>query len=312
MKFNPFKLIGIFVAVIVLLVVVNSVWDHVYVKPNYCLVVVKTVGGSQGTQETTLGPGHHWLMWNERGYDWPTFTINKNYTLDATGHDDSPVDEAIRFQLGKVLCNVDVKAAFSVPRQTAPKVFVKYNKGIDEIRDIVIRSFIRDGFMKYGPFMTLDSGMVAGKGILQDSVKTYVQRSAAQIGITVDDVAMISEIRPPKEISATIAEANKANQIADRKQNELRQAVADAQKVIAKAKGDSAAKVIEASGEAEAFRRKVASLGGNAGFVVRMAEIEMMKSTWNGTYPTVLQGSGGGSILNLPELPMAAAASKKK
>jgi hypothetical protein len=71
-------------------------------------------------------------------------------------------------------------------------------------------------------------------------------------------------------------------------------AIAEAERKIAEARGDSASAVIQAAGEAEAIRRKQLSL--------TPTYIEFIKAQkWDGKFPTTLAGSGANFLMQLPK-----------
>lgn len=83
----------------------------------------------------------------------------------------------------------------------------------------------------------------------------------------------------------------KAKQDAERVKMELQSSIANAEKDIAKARGDSASNVIRAAGEAEAVRRIQS--------VLSPEYVDYIKANrWNGVQPTVV-GGGSGMILQL-------------
>lgn len=94
---------------------------------------------------------------------------------------------------------------------------------------------------------------------------------------------------PKQSIKKIIAKQN-----AETSKQQLEQSVAEANKKIAAARGDSAEAVIRAAGQAEAIKKLQQQL--------TPEYIEYTKVTrWNGAYPSTLLGSGVGSgvLLNV-------------
>lgn len=101
-----------------------------------------------------------------------------------------------------------------------------------------------------------------------------------------------TNITPPLALVESIDKKTRAIQDVQVAENQKLVAQADAQRKIAQAKGDSAQLVINASGEAEAMRRKVITL--------TPEYVEYMKiEKWNGVLPQVQSGSNGGILMNL-------------
>ncbi len=90
-----------------------------------------------------------------------------------------------------------------------------------------------------------------------------------------------TNIKPPQALQLAIERKTQAIQEAQAAENQKFVAIAEAERKIAVARGDSAAAVIEAAGEAESIRRKQISLTPNY--------IEFIKvQKWNGQFPTTM------------------------
>jgi regulator of protease activity HflC (stomatin/prohibitin superfamily) len=111
-------------------------------------------------------------------------------------------------------------------------------------------------------------------------------------GFIVDGFNITSQPRPTdNNLAASINAKVKAKQDAETSIMQLQMSVAEANKKIANARGDSASAVITAAGEAAAIRLKQQ--------VVTSAYIEYVKACrWNGKLPDVMTGSGG-TMLNV-------------
>lgn len=101
-----------------------------------------------------------------------------------------------------------------------------------------------------------------------------------------------TNIQPPAALQQAIERKTQAIQEAQAAENQKLVAIAEADRKIAVARGNSAAAVIEAAGEAEAIRRKQLSLTPNY--------IEFIKvQKWNGQFPTTMAGSGASFLMQL-------------
>ena len=75
---------------------------------------------------------------------------------------------------------------------------------------------------------------------------------------------------------------------------ELQTSIAEANKKIAEARGDSASKVITAQGEAEAIKVKQQQ--------ITPTYVEYVKwYSWDGHMPSVMTGAGSGIMLNMAQ-----------
>ncbi|WP_336514068.1 SPFH domain-containing protein [Pollutibacter soli] len=109
---------------------------------------------------------------------------------------------------------------------------------------------------------------------------------------------VISQLRtnivPPAALQQSIEAKTQAIQEVQVAENQAKVAIAEGERKIAKARADSAAKVIEAAGEAESIRRKQLTLSA--------LYIEYIKAEkWDGKLPTVQSGTGSGMIFQLPK-----------
>lgn len=103
-----------------------------------------------------------------------------------------------------------------------------------------------------------------------------------------------TNIQPPQALQEAIERKTKAIQEAQAAENQKLVAIAEAERKIAEARGDSAAAVIQAAGEAEAIRRKQLSLTPTYIEFIRVQK-------WNGQYPTTVAGTGANLLLQLPK-----------
>ncbi len=103
-----------------------------------------------------------------------------------------------------------------------------------------------------------------------------------------------TNIKPPPALQQAIERKTQAIQEAQAAENQKLVAVAEADRKIAVARGDSASAVIEAAGEAESIRRKQLSL--------TPVYVEFIKAQkWDGKFPTTMAGSGANFLMQLPK-----------
>ena len=142
------------------------------------------------------------------------------------------------------------------------------------------------------------SGLITVDSILnnlpgyESDVRSRVTKRFEDEGFIVDNFSILKQPEPTdKGLADAIHAKIRAKQDAETSKQQLQQSIAEANKQIAKARGDSATKVITAMGEAEAVK-KIQQ-------VLSPTYVEYIKATrWNGIQPTVV-GSGSGMILQL-------------
>lgn len=242
------------------------------------------LGGSKGVDTEELGPGRYWIGINEELYLFPTFT--QNYTWTKACVDGDCENEELGFQTVEGLAvTADVGISYRIDPSKAPLIFQKYRKGVDEITDLYLRNMVRDSLVKNASTMPIESVYGAGKTALIAAVQKDVQEQVQPIGILIEKVYWVGELRLPDVVSASINQKIKATQMAQQRENEVRQAKAEADKVIAAARGTAESKITIAKADAEAMALKGAALRSNPE-LLDLAKIEK----WNGQLPRVTGG----------------------
>ena len=188
-----------------------------------------------------------------------------------------------------MICSADLGLSMHFEREKISDMFQTYRKGVEEIRGVIVRKEIRDALNRVSSGMTVEYVYGEGKGKLIDSVKFIVKKKLAPSGILIDDLNLISAIRIPPSIEEALNMKVKMTQDAQKAQNEVAKATAEANIATAKAKGVSDAKRLIADGEAYYNRTVSGSLTPQ---IVEMKRIEK----WNGHYP-VTYGVNGGLLI---------------
>ena len=240
-------------------------------------VKVYLLGGNKGVDSEELGVGRYWIGWNEQLYIFPTFMQNYVWTKepDATGNE----DESISFQtMDGMTANADIGISYSIDPNKVTKIFQTYRRGVEEITDTILRNKVRDALVKAASNKPIEYVYGAGKAELIASVQKDVQDQVDEIGIKIDKIDWIGEIRLPETVIASINAKNAATQMAQQRQNEVAQATAEAQKKVAEAKGEADSILLKAKAQAEANRELSASITDD---LVRYRALEK----WDGVLP---------------------------
>lgn len=244
MKFNWKQIAVIALAGVSLAACSTVPAGHVGVK-------VYLLGGSKGVDSEELGVGRYWIGMNEQLYIFPTYMQNYTWTKepDATG----PEDESISFQtIEGMTANADVGVSYQLDPTKINKIFQTYRRGVDEITDTFLRNMVRDALVKQASVKPIEYIYGAGKADLMAAVQADVQRQVENIGIKIDKIYWIGEIRLPQTVIDSINAKNAATQMAQQRQNEVAQARAEAEKKVAEAKGEADSILLKAKSQAEA------------------------------------------------------------
>lgn len=214
-------------------------------------VKVYLLGGEKGVDTETLGVGRYWIGWNEDLYIFPTFM--QNYVWTKNPNEGSPNDESISFQTADgMTANADVGISYSLEPDKVATIFQTYRRGVEEITDTFLRNMVRDALVKEASNKPIEYVYGAGKAELMAAVQKDVSDQVGPIGIKIDKIYWIGEIRLPEVVLKSINAKNAATQMAQQRQNEVAQAKAEADKKIEDARGqaESILRVAEAQAKA--------------------------------------------------------------
>ena len=201
-------------------------------------VKVYLLGGDKGVESEELGVGSYWIGVNEELYLFPTFTQNYVWTKSET--EGSPNDESITFQSKEgMTVGADVGISYRIDPNKVNTVFQKYRKGVEEITDIFLRNMVRDAFVKAAETKKIDNIYGAGKSALVEEAQAIVTSQVSEIGIIIEKVYLVGELRLPKSIVDSINAKIGATQKTIQRQNEVAQSKAEADKEIEKNRGEA-------------------------------------------------------------------------
>ena len=244
-------------------------------------VKVYLLGGSKGVDSEELGVGRYWIGMNEQLYIFPTYMQNYTWTRepDATGTE----DESISFQTVEgMTANADVGISYQLDPTKINKIFQTYRRGVDEITDTFLRNMVRDALVKQASTKPIEYIYGAGKAELMQAVQADVQKQVEPIGIKIDKIYWIGEIRLPQTVIDSINAKNAATQMAQQRQNEV--ARAEAEKKVAEARGEAESVLLKAKAQAEANRELASSITSD---LVQYRALEK----WDGVLPRMTGNS---------------------
>ena len=251
-------------------------------------IKVYLLGGEKGVESEQLGVGRYWIGFNEELYLFPTFTQNAVWTADK--REGSEDDESITFQTVEGMSiNADVGISYNVIPEKVPLVFQKYRKKIDEITDIYLRNMVRDAFVKIASTQPIETVYGEGKAELLKQVEETV-RSQCKDMFVIERIYLISDLRLPDAVVTSLNAKIAATQKAQQRENEVREAKAEAEKAVAKAEGEARSITLVAKAQADANQILAKSITTE---LVQYKSIER----WDGVLPATM---AGGAVPFLP------------
>lgn len=265
------------------MLLLGSVAACSYVPAGNVGVKVNLLGGAKGVDTEVLPVGRYWIGMNEELYLFPVFM--QNYTWSANANEGNGNDESISFQTADGLtANADIGISYSIDPTKVSDIFQKYRRGVDEITDTFLRNMVRDSLVKQASNKKIEYVYGPGKADLIAAVQADVSAQVSGIGIIVDKIYWIGDIRLPKSVIDSINAKSVATQKAEQRQNEVAQAKAEADKKIEEARGEAESLLKVA--EAQAKANKVLAESLSPEFVQYQAITK-----WDGKLPTMTGSS---------------------
>lgn len=260
-------------------------------------IKVYLLGSDKGVDHEVLGTGRYWIGMNEELYLFPTFEQNPKYSQG-----DNDAGNPLSFQTAEGMnVEADLSVTYHIEAADAPKVFQRYRLGVEEIEKGPLRNLLRDAINEVSSTLPVESVYGLGKTAMVDKVQELLTQRASAAGISVTQVSLLGSIRLPTEVTKALNSKIEATQRAQQRENELREAEAQARKAVAEAEGKAHAAIATAKGEAESLllnaesQAKANRILANS-VTPTLIEYEKVKA-WNGELPHV-QGAGA-LMLNL-------------
>jgi len=253
------------------------------VAPGTVGVMVDLYGSSKGVQNQVVGPGRYWVGPNQELHTFPTY--QQNYVWTRSAHEGSPNDESITFQsIEGMEINGDFGVTYEVDPNKVSELFQKYRKDLTDITDGPVRNLVRDALTTSASTMEIQHIYGDGKAELMLKVQGEVREAMKPNGIIIDRIYQIGSFRLPNQIIEAVNNKIAATQKAQQRENELREAEAEAKKTVAKAEGEAKSKLAIAEADAKANELKRQTL------TAELIQYEAIQK-WDGRLPTVT-GSG--------------------
>lgn len=246
-------------------------------------VKIYLLGGAKGVDHEILPVGRYYIGWNEDLFLFPTFQQTRVYSKSDS--QESPGDESFTFQTAEgMVCNMDIGVTFNIQPDKITTLFQKYRRGIDEIKLVVIKNALRDALNNITSKMPVESVYGEGKSDMILSVEKSVHESLLPYGINVEKVYLVGSIRLPNNVVDALNSKIEATQRAQQRENELREAEAQAKKTVAEAEGKAKSMLAIADAESKANSLKQRTL------TAELIQYEAVQR-WDGKFPTTMMGS---------------------
>ena len=241
-------------------------------------IKVSNVGDNRGVGKTEYVTG--WVLYNSwisRIYEFPIHQQHIDYEA---------ADIVTR---GGFRATIKPSFNYSINAGNVADMFQNLRVGVKEMEQGWLKNAIVGSVNDVANRYTVDSIFNHREEFESDIVKECNKRVSKWFNVS----QLRTNIVPPTEISESIVAKTRAIQEVQVAENRRQVAVADAERKIAEARGDSAQAVIQASGRAEAIKKEQTSL--------TPLYIEYIKvQKWSGQVPTTVAGGNSGFMIQLP------------
>jgi regulator of protease activity HflC (stomatin/prohibitin superfamily) len=277
-RFRFGSLIGAVIATIIALVVVaiNPI-DVERIDAGHVGIKVSNVGDNRGVGKTEYVTG--WVFYNSwisRIYEFPVHQQHIDYESN---------DIVTR---GGFRATIKPSFNYSINSGNVADMFQNLRVGVKEMEQGWLKNAIIGSVNDVANRYTVDSIFNHREEFESAIVTECNKRVSKWFNVS----QLRTNIVPPTEISESIIAKTRAIQEVQVAENRRQVAVAEAERKIAEARGDSAQAVIQAAGRAEAIKREQLSLT-----PLYIDYIKVQK--WSGQVPTTVAGNSG-FMLQLP------------
>ena len=278
--FKPLALVKPVIAVLIALVItaINPI-DIERIDAGHVGIKVSNVGDNRGVGKTEYVTG--WVFYNSwisRIFEFPIHQQHIDYEANDI------------VTKGGFRATIKPSFNYSINAGNVGDMFQNLRVGVKEMEQGWLKNAIVGSVNDVANRYTVDSIFNHREEFEADIVKECNKRVAKWFNVS----QLRTNIIPPAEISESIVAKTRAIQEVQVAENRRQVAVAEAERKIAEARGDSAQAVIQAAGRAEAIRKEQMSL--------TPLYIEYIKvQKWSGQVPTTVAGGNSGFMIQLPK-----------
>lgn len=242
-------------------------------------IKVSNVGDNRGVGKTEYVTG--WVFYNawiSRIFEFPIHQQHIDYEANDI------------VTKGGFRATIKPSFNYSINAGNVGDMFQNLRVGVKELEQGWLKNAIVGSVNDVANRYTVDSIFNHREEFEADIVKECNKRVSKWFNVS----QLRTNIIPPAEISESIVAKTRAIQEVQVAENRRQVAVAEAERKIAEARGDSAQAVIQAAGRAEAIRKEQMSL--------TPLYIEYIKvQKWSGQVPTTVAGGNSGFMIQLPK-----------
>jgi regulator of protease activity HflC (stomatin/prohibitin superfamily) len=221
------------------------------VPAGYKGVKVYLLGRKNGSEISVLNVGRYRVGPNTKLYLFPIYQQDFTWGHEGNNPTQTPHDPFLFQSKEGINVSVDLGISFHIIPDSVKAVFTKWRKDINYIANVYFDNLIHDALIHVASNMPIEDIYGPKKQVLVNKVDSIVEGQVGKYGIIVDRIFITGDFKLPDVIERAINAKMEATQIAQKRENELREVEAEANKKIAQSKGDSESKLIREKMENE-------------------------------------------------------------
>ena len=265
------------------------------ISPTEAAFKIDNTGNYRGIDTVPLLSGTQWYFpYFSKIVTIPTTQQHIVWTA-STDEGSDKNQEIIVLCKGGAGFKMDVGLNYEINPLKAFKIYIKYNTSdLTVISATYLRNVVRNTMQDVSGQITVDSMLNDLPGY-QQTVNNILSEKLSKEGFIIDLFSIIGKPTPSDSgLAASINAKIKSKQDAETSRMQVQQAIAEADKKVAEARGDSLSTLINASAAAEANAKMLQSL---TPLLIQKQYIDK----WNGQLPTYMFGGGSQNLmLNVP------------
>lgn len=267
------------IAIIGTLIVGSIFFGCERIDAGHAGVKVELYGSDRGVQDIELVTGMVWYnRFTTAVYEFPTYVREIKYQKSVEQDGTIVSDNSIHCTTADGMAiSFDVSMNYSVRNDEVSNIFRKYRLPLEDLETRYLYTSVRNAYNGVAGQMTAEH-IISNRKVYEDSVRRVLIGQLNKEGFDIQQITIAGKISVPQSLEQAINSKITAVQNAQRAENEKQQTIAEAQKQIESARGDSASTIIRARAEAEANRLKQQSL---TPLLVQKSMIER----WDGKLP---------------------------
>lgn len=249
------------IAVVATLIIGSIFFGCERIDAGHAGVKVELYGSDRGVQDIELVTGMVWYnRFTTAVYEFPTYVREIKYQKSVDQDGTMVSDNSMNCTTSDgMTISFDVSMNYSVRTDEVSNIFRKYRLSLEDLETRYLYTSVRNAYNSIAGQMTAEH-IISNRKVYEDSVRRVLVVQLNKEGFDIQQITIAGKISVPHSLEQAINSKITAVQNAQRAENEKQQTIAEAQKQIESARGDSASRIIRARAEAEANRLNQQSL----------------------------------------------------